>query len=161
MKQETFECEIRMQEDETRASPGRLQGTLLRYGAKASDRNETFLPGSLSWAPEGILLREMHRRDSPIARVLPFEQDGEIRIDAQLPNTQRGRDAAENIRQGVYGGLSIEFGAIEQRRVGGRREIVKGVLAGAGLVDLPSYSSSTVEVRAKTDTQGRIARLWL
>ena len=85
MKQETFECEIRMAEDPDRASPGRLQGTLLKYGAKASDRNETFLPGSLSWSPEGILLREMHRRDSPIARVMPFEQDGEIRIDAQLP----------------------------------------------------------------------------
>ena len=161
MKQETFECEIRMAEDPDRASPGRLQGTLLKYGAKASDRNETFLPGSLSWSPEGILLREMHRRDSPIARVMPFEQDGEIRIDAQLPNTQRGRDCAENIRQKVYGGLSVEFGAIEQRRVGGRREIVKAVLGGCGLVDVPSYSSSTVEVRAKTDTQQRIARLWL
>ena len=32
----------------------------------------------------------------------------------------------ENIRQHVYGGLSVEFGAIEQRRVGSRREIVKG-----------------------------------
>ena len=107
------------------------------------------------------MLREMHRRDSPIARVLPFEEDGEIRIDAQLPNTQRGRDCAENIRQHVYGGLSVEFGAIEQRRVGGRREIVKGVLGGCGLVDVPSYSDSTVEVRAKSDTQARIARLWL
>ena len=77
------------------------------------------------------------------------------------PNTQRGRDCAENIRQKVYGGLSVEFGAIEQRRVGGRREIVKAVLGGCGLVDVPSYSSSTVEVRAKTDTQQRIARLWL
>ena len=161
MKQETIECEIRMAEDETRASPGRLQGVLLKYGAKASDRNETFLPGSLSWPPEGILLREMHRRDSPIARVLPFEQDDEIRIDAQLPNTQRGRDCVENIRQHVYGGLSVEFGAIEQRRVGSRREIVKAVLGGAGLVDVPSYTESTVEVRAKTDVQRRIARLWL
>ena len=161
MNQETFECEIRMQEDETRASPGRLQGTLLKYGATASDRNETFLPGSLSWPPEGILLGEMHRRDSPIARVLPFEQDGEIRIDAQLPNTQRGRDAAENIRQGVYGGLSIEFGAIDQRRVGSRREIVRAALGGCGLVDVPSYSSSKVELRAKTDVQRRIAMLWL
>ena len=161
MKQESFECEIRMQEDETRASPGRLQGTLLKYNTKAVDRNETFLPGSLSWPPEGILLREMHRRDSPVARVLPFEQDGEIRIDAQLPNTQRGRDAAENIRQGVYGGLSVEFGAIEHRRVGGRREIVKGVLGGAGLVDIPSYADSKVEVRAKSDTQRRISLLWL
>lgn len=161
MKQETFECEIRMAEDETRASAGRLQGTLIKYGATASDRNETFLPGSLSWAPEGILLREMHRRDSPIARVIPFEKDGEIRIDTQLPNTQRGRDCAENIRQHVYGGLSVEFGAIEQRRMGGRREIVKGILGGCGLVDVPSYSTSKVELRAKTDTQQRIALLWL
>ena len=104
----------------------------------------------------------MHRRDSPIARVLPFEQDGEIRIDAQLPNTQRGRDLrGETSVSKCTGGLSVEFGAIEQRRVGGRREIVKAVLGGCGLVDVPSYSSRTVEVRAKSDVQGRIARLWL
>ena len=35
MKQETIECEIRMAEDETRASPGRLQGVLLKYGAES------------------------------------------------------------------------------------------------------------------------------
>ena len=154
-------CEIRFAEDESRSSPGRLRGTLLKYGALASDRNETFLHGSLSWAPEGVLLREMHRRDSPIARVLPVEIDGEIRIDAQLPNTQRGRDAAENIRQGVYGGRSVEFQAVEQRRAGGRREIVKGVLGGCGLVDLPSYEDSKVEVRAKTDIRKRQALIWL
>ena len=161
MKDELL-VEIRMQEDEARG-PGRLQGTLLKYGVKASDRNEMFLPGSLSWPPEGVLLREMHRRDSPIARVIPFEKDGEIRIDAQLPTTQRGRDCAENIRQHVYQGLSVEFNATEQRRVGTRREIVKATLGGAGLVDIPSYSASTVEVRAKaeSDVKRRQALLWL
>ena len=138
--------EMALYEDETRASPGRLQGTLLKYGAKASDRNETFLPGSLSWPPEGILLREMHRRDSPIARVLPFEQDGEIRIDAQLPNsTQRGRDAAENIRQGVYGlVVSRVRGHRSSAGVGGRREIDSEGHA-RRVLDwwmYPSYSSS-------------------
>ena len=37
-------CEVRFQEDETRESPGRLVGTLLTYGERASDRPETFDP---------------------------------------------------------------------------------------------------------------------
>ena len=59
--------EIRQLEDETRESPGRLVGTLLRYEERARDRKEVFVRGALSWPKEGILINEQHNRQAPIS----------------------------------------------------------------------------------------------
>ena len=48
---------------------------------------------------------------SPILRFTPEVDGDEVRIDAALPDTQRGRDAATMIRNGTFQGLSIEFRA--------------------------------------------------
>ena len=37
--------EVRAADDDTRQSPGRIVGTLLTYGERASDRNELFEAG--------------------------------------------------------------------------------------------------------------------
>ena len=142
-------CEIRYAEDETRQSPGRLVGVLLTYEVRASDRPEIFRRDSLRWPPTGILVREMHQRQEPIVRVVPYLDGDAVKVDTPLPNTTRGRDAVTNIREGVYGGLSVEFHAEQEGRRGNLREITKALLGGAGLVDSPSYTGSTVEVRAK------------
>ena len=142
-------CEIRFVEDETRQSPGRLTGTLVTYEVKASDRPELFARGALRWPAEGILVNEQHVRDRPILRAIPFMVGDEVRIDAPLPNTTRGRDAAVGVKEGVYGGLSVEFFAEREGRRGGLREIRQGLLVRAGLVDKPSYAASLVEVRAE------------
>ena len=42
-------CAVEWREDEAMASPGRLTGTLLRYGDVSPSHRETFEPGSLSW----------------------------------------------------------------------------------------------------------------
>ena len=101
--------EIRQEADPTRESPGRLVGTLLTYEERAKDRPEIFARGSLTWPEGGIVINEQHNRSSPILRVVPFLDGDKVMIDAALPNTTRGRDAAENLRQGVYTGLSVEF----------------------------------------------------
>ena len=138
-------------------SPGRLVGTLLTYGERASDRAEVFERGSLSWPSNGIVLRRQHNRNVPILRVIPEVRGNQVVVDSPLPDTQSGRDAATEIRTGLFGGLSVEFRATAQRFVGGVRHITAGLLSGAGLVDTPSYTGSRVEVRAR---QGR-RRLWL
>ena len=38
-------CKVELREDDTLASPGRLTGTLLTYGERASDRPELFERG--------------------------------------------------------------------------------------------------------------------
>ena len=84
-----------------------------------------------------------------------------LRIDAPLLNSTAGRDAAEEIRSGVLTGLSVEFSATKETRRNGIRIIQSAILAGAGLVDFSSYTLAKAELRARSDVQQRIARLWL
>ena len=149
-------CKIEVRQDETVAGPGRISGTLLQYGERASDRPEVFEPGALSWPTNGVTLRRQHSRSAPIMRVIPEVRGASVVIDAPLPDTSAGRDAAREIRDGLLPGLSIEFRATAQRYVAGVRRIGAALLNGAGLVDDPSYAGSRVEVRGK---RGR--RLWL
>ena len=143
-------CSIEYREDESRQSPGRIVGSLITYGKRARDRAEVFAPGALHWPDGGIVLNEQHNRQAPILRFTPQIDGAEVRIDAALPDTQRGRDAATSIRNGLMTGLSIEFRSeAEGRASGGVRQIRRAHLAGAALVDSPSHVSQ-VEVRGKT-----------
>ena len=91
-------CSIEYRADESRQSPGRIVGTLLSYGEQATDRAEKFEPGSLHWPDGGIVLNEQHNRQarSDRMRFVPEVVGKEVRIDAPLPDTQRGRDAAND-----------------------------------------------------------------
>ena len=137
-------CAVEIRQDE---SGNRLMGVLLPFATQASDRPELFENGSLTWPAEGLVLRRQHRRDQPILKFIPIEADGQLRIDAPIPDTIAGRDAAEEIRTKLLTGLSVEFRAIRQSVVAGVRRIAKGVLTGAGLVDSPAYADATVEAR--------------
>ena len=141
-------CAIEFREDETRQSPGRITGTLMVYGARARDRAEMFAPGALHWPDAGIILNEQHNRQAPIMRFTPELDGKELRIDAALPDTQRGRDAATMIKDGTMTGLSIEFRSELEGRAAGVREIRRAHLSAAALVDSPSYGTS-VEVRGE------------
>ena len=146
---EQLTCEIRYSQDETRQTPGRVTGTLIVYEKRAGDRPELFERDAIHWPELGIVINEMHQRNTPVLRVIPFLDGDELRIDGVLPDTQRGRDAATNIREHVYTGLSLEFQAERERRRGGLRSIQRAYVPRAALVDTPSYTDSLVEVRAK------------
>ena len=151
-------CAVELRADDSRQSPGRIVGTLMRYGARAGDRPERFAEGALSWREGGIILNEQHNRAAPIMRFTPTVEGSEVRIDAALPDTSRGRDAATMIRNGTLTGLSVEFKSTSEGRAGGVREIRAAKLTAAGLVDDPSYPSASVEVRAGGK---RRPRIWL
>ena len=151
-------CSIELRADETRQSPGRIFGVLIEYGKRARDRAEVFEADALHWPDGGIILNEQHNRAAPIMRFTPELVGDEVRIDAPLPDTTRGRDAATMIRNGTFTGLSIEFRAEAEGRASGVRMIRKGYLGGAALVDAGSHHTS-VEVRGSTP--GRRVRLCL
>ena len=150
-------CSIEIRADDSRESPGRITGTLITYGQRASDRPELFEAGSLQWPDTGIILNRQHSRTAPVMRVIPQVVDGAVVIDAALPDTSAGRDTATEIRQGLFTGLSVEFRSISQRFEGGLRKIAKAALSAAAIVDSPSYAGSAVEVRH--DQKRR--RVWL
>ena len=104
---EQLTCEIRYSQDDTRQTPGRVTGTLIVFEKRAGDRPELFERDSIHWPELGIVINEMHQRNAPVLRVIPFLDGDELRIDGVLPDTQRGRDAATNIREHVYTGLIL------------------------------------------------------
>lgn len=148
--------EIRLSDDLERSGPGVLEGVLMPYEQRAADRPEMFEAGALHWPADGVLLREMHRREAPIARFTPEATDTEVRVKIALPDTQRGRDAAANVRAGVLRGLSVEFRSEKETVRDGVRVIQRAILEGAGLVDFGAYASATVEARGKVRR-----RIWL
>ena len=125
-------CKVELREDDTRQSPGRLTGTLLTYGERASDRPELFERGSIDLdaikASGGIVINRQHSRGAPITRVIPELRGEALIIDKLLPDTQAGRDAAVEIRDGLMRGLSVEFQALRARVVGGVRRIASATL---------------------------------
>ncbi len=149
--------------DETRESPGLLTGILMSYGSRANDRPEMFEQGAFHWRESGIVIREQHNREAPIVRATPYLEGKELRIEIPLPNTTRGRDAAVNMRgpAPLYSGLSVEFKSEQETRRDGLRVITRAFLDGAGLVDTPSYLTSTVEVRAASAFVARSIYRWL
>ena len=158
METEQRSYEIRLEADPERRGPGVLQGVLMPYEQRAGDRPEMFARRALHWPQGGVVLREQHNRQAPIVRFAPIRGDRELRVAIPLPDTQRGRDAAENVRNGTLRGLSVEFRAEKETQRDGVRIIQRALLVGAGLVDDPSYVSAKVEVR---EQHNRRRRVWL
>ena len=158
-------CSIELREDENRLSPGRLVGVLMSYGKQAKDRKEVFDFGSLKWDPTGIVVNRQHLRSAPIARILPTVEGNDVKINAPLPDTSAGRDAAAEIRSGLMKGMSIEFKAVRQSIVGGVRRITEAVFSPVlRLLTDPSYAAgSSVEVQGEKGGGNRpdASTLWL
>ena len=142
-------CSIEVRE--TEGKPARLIGVLMPYGERAKDRAELFEVGSLTWPESGIVVNRMHRRDSPIMRVVPIVEGNEVRIDAEIPATSAGLDCLAEVRSGLLASLSVEFKSVRERFAGGVRHLVEAVLTGAAVCDAGAYESATVEARAKAD----------
>ena len=158
---ETLIVPVEIRQDESRQSPGLLSGVLLTYETRAQDRAEMFSQDAMRWPKLGFNINAQHNRAAPVVRVIPFVEGRELRVLAALPNTAAGRDAAENIREGVYTGLSVEFAAEVETREAGYRRIKRAFLGGAALVDSPSYGDSLVEVRAEMSVPAWKVYQWL
>ena len=117
------------------------------YGERAQDRPEVFEGGALKW-DGGVVLNRQHNRAAPIMRFEPRQDGDRVVIDAALPDTAAGRDAAREIRSGLFRGLSVEFKAVREQYRAGVRRIQAALLTGAALVDSPAYRTA-VEVRGK------------
>ena len=145
-------CEVTLEfrEDVQRDGPGRIQGVILPLGRVANDRKEVFTPGSIHWPAEGVKLLAEHR-GREVMRFTPVERDGELRIDAALPDTAIGREVADDVRSGRRAGLSIEFHALADAVVQTVREIRSALVTGAAIVQSGAYNQARAEVREKTD----------
>ena len=140
-------CALELRAEDT--SPGRLSGTLIRYGDVSPSHQETFARGALEWPADGVVLKRQHKDGDPIMLVVPELRGDSIVVDQPLPETKAGRDAATEIRAGLFTGLSVEFLPLLTGHGGGLKVVKRARLTGAGLVHNPSYPGSAVEVRER------------
>ena len=154
---------IEYAEDDTRQSPGRVFGILVTYGEQAKDRPDVYDVDSLEWEDAGVILNEMHNRQSPIKRFTPYRDGASLRINMSLPPTARGRDAATMLRDKTFTGLSIEVerSSIVATYIAGVRHISRGKLMAAALVDKAAFVGSVVDVHAKRERNQLGALAWL
>ncbi|MDE0033307.1 MAG: HK97 family phage prohead protease [Deltaproteobacteria bacterium] len=138
-------------------APPELRGVVLKYGDVSTfgDWSETFAPGSLRAAADGVLLNRQHNRDAALARspdTLELEDGPEaMRMVAKLPDTTLARDVLALVRARVLRSLSVEFHSTREKWTGKRREILEAVLTGIGVVDRGAYPGSTVEARSTAE----------
>ena len=146
----------------------RIEGVAMRYGAEGrgpGGRPEVFEPGSLMPSANGVILNWAHERAQPLARSpgggMELDDSPErLAVRATLSDTSAARDAWTLVRDGVAGGLSIEFIPVaETARPGGVRTISKAHLVGIAIVDVPAYPDSGVSARA--EAAGRRRRYFL
>ena len=137
-------------------TPARLVGTLLPIGRVAIDRREVFVPGSVQFPAAGVRLLLEHR-GREVMRFTPIEDAtaGEWRIDAALPDTPEGREAAALVQSGQRKGLSVEFFALADKRVSQVREIRSAFVDATALCREGCYAQSTVELRSTS------VKVWL
>ena len=137
-------------------TPARLVGCLLPIGRVAIDRKEIFTPGSISFPAAGVRLLLEHR-GREVMRFQPVEDAtaGEWRIDAELPDTDAGREAAALVQSGQRKGLSVEFFALDHQRVSQVREIRSALIDATALCREGVYDQARVELRS------RAVRVWL
>jgi len=135
---------------EIRLAGRTLTGIAMPYETRAQDRAELFRAGAFAPLPDNIALNLQHDAVREIASL----RNGLVLQDTPAALELRAElreDSAELnlVRRGVLNGLSVEFHALEESRQNGIRVIEKAQLAGIGLVDVPSYPGSRIELRQR------------
>ena len=145
---------------ELRAQGRRLTGTAVRYGDEAEipgigrERFSVFAFDRYLRHGRGTRLNVMHEPDLIVAStrrgdLTLHDGPGELRMVAELPAGDPFDRVLELVGDGLTRGLSVEFVAIEERRVNDTRVVMQAALPGLGIVDDPCYPASGVEVRAR------------
>ena len=140
----------------TADTPVRLTGVLLPIGRVAVDRQEVFTPGSVQFPAGGVRLLLEHR-GREVMRFTPVEDvaSGEWRIDAELPDSDEGREAAALVKSGRRPALSVEFYALSDQRVSRVREIRSALVEATALCREGCYGQARAELRS------RAVKVWL
>ena len=142
---ESFSVELRETDDD---SPGTLAGVILPVGRVASDRKEIFVPGSATFPSTGVRLLLEHEGRVVMTFEPEVVSDG-YRIEAALPRTPEGEEAAELVRSGKRSNLSVEFQTLEEERVSEVREVRRALVSAAALVGSGAYAQARAELRSR------------
>lgn len=148
----TFGVELRLADDQDGRT---VEGVAVPYNEVTdltSHGQERFAPGSMkrtvdrwSGSRRQMPLLRGHDQDKPIGKVVTFNDTPEgLMVVARLADTALGREAAQEVREGVLDAFSIGFRAVRAERVAGVREVREAAIHELSLVPLPAYSGAEV-----------------
>lgn len=150
-----MDVQIRAQDDAGRS----FTGIGVPYGETIDlwGIRERFEPGSVERDPDGVPSLVLWRHDEPIGKITAGrDTDAGYEVEGTLSDTERGREAATLLRDGVISRLSIGFRPEEYRievADDGTETVVHTKVRASefSLVPFPAYSSATVtKVRHRT-----------
>ena len=130
-----------------------LKGVCLKYGARAKipgPATEEFKAGSVFFS-ENVIFNVSHDSTRPLCRypnagLTLFDGPEDLRMEAILPPTSDGRDAATLIERGVMQNLSVEFVAKDETWEGTHRTITSATLYGIAVVPVGAYSAAKISL---------------
>ena len=138
---------------ELRAEGRTLYGPAMVYGDVDLQRREKFDPGAFKLNDGRTkVLNLRHNQLQAVAWTggggLTLTDSREaLQVRAEVPSIPAGDAALRDVHAGILNGLSVEFRAFAERRESGLRVVSDAGLQGIGLVRLPGYQQSTVEIR--------------
>ena len=129
-----------------------LSGTAIRYGDVATlpFGKEAIDSGAFGNLEDSdLILNRQHDRGKPLARtggggLIIEDSSTELKLRADLPDTEPAREAITLVRSGVLRGFSIEFRALREYVKDRVVHVAEGRLFGISLVDRPAYPESQV-----------------
>ena len=135
-----------------------IRGLVLPWSIRASDRNVTFAPGSVTWEAGEPVLRGMHdgAAELPLAKegaglTLTSTDEG-IVMEAVLPDTTRANDVLELIHTGVIDSLSAEVAY--RARTGSL--VTAATLVALALVPVGAFDDAKLFARQAADRRRRL-----
>ena len=153
VENESLIVSVELRASETDDSPGTISGQFLPIGRIASDRREVFTPGSVLFPSDGVKLLISHGGEV-IMMFEPIVVEDGYNVEAVLPSSPSGIQAAELVRTGTRSALSVEFRCLEAEIVSQVREVRSALVEAAALVPSGAYEQARAELR------GRELRWW-
>lgn len=153
VENESLIVSVELRASETDDSPGTISGQFLPIGRIASDRREVFVPGAAVFPSGGVKLLISHGGEV-IMMFEPIVVEDGYNVEAVLPSSPSGIQAAELVRTGTRSALSVEFRCLEAEIVSQVREVRSALVEAAALVPAGAYEQARAELR------GRELRWW-
>ena len=133
-----------------RAAGRAISGYMVRYAdtGLTTEGLEKIVQGAFEPLTGPYQLTMRHDQEAVITNNLQIRAVAAgIEISSTLPDTDLGNAALRDITAGKLTGFSAEFYDREIEMAGDTRLVKRGRLIGAGLVDVPAFAGSALQLR--------------
>ncbi len=138
-----------------------ITGPIVVYGSVAKTRRgrETIAPGALLGLQDPAFPVSLEHGFGPAQRITTYgdgllafdDSPTALRATMRVPESDIGTAAIEGVQSGKFTGWSSEFMPLIEQAESGVNTVYRALAVGLGLVGLPAYPDSLVEMRQYED----------